>query len=214
MSTTNRKPRVLAALIAVFLLALAVGCRGFFVNPVLTTITVGPNNQNLQQNSTLQMSARGTYDDGSVKTLTSNVSWSSSSPDVASITSGGLAKGLTSGTTTISASAETITGQATLNVVLIGVTSISITPTGQTVIKGGSQPYTCMATVSGQPAPVNVTATVTWTLPDVTDSSITITNGQDPATLTVTSSAASGSHTIQATYPGLSTPASTTFTVP
>jgi hypothetical protein len=205
--------QVVATIAVLVLFGLSVGCSGFFVDPTLTGITVGPSNQSLNVGSTLQMSARGTYDDGSSKTITGSVTWSSSSPDVATISSGGLVTGVASGTTTISADQDTIEGQATVNVVLNNVTALQINPTNPTVIKGGTQNFTCTATVSGQSTRPDVTATVTWALPGVTDSSISITNGQNPAVLSVTTSAQSGTYQLTATYPNNVT-TSTNFTVP
>ncbi len=58
------KPKLLFCLItSLFCLTFGVGCRGFFVNPTLTTITVGPATPSVQQGSTLQMTATGTFDD-------------------------------------------------------------------------------------------------------------------------------------------------------
>ncbi len=68
--------QLLAALATLFLLALAIGCTGFFVNPTLTGVTVGPT-ATIQQGKTVQMTATGTYNDGSTKTITSGVFWSS-----------------------------------------------------------------------------------------------------------------------------------------
>jgi len=65
-------------------LAAIVDC-GFMVDPVLTGLSVGPQSPNMQQGTTLQMSAIWTYDVGPTKTLTSNAFWSSN-PSAAAIT--------------------------------------------------------------------------------------------------------------------------------
>lgn len=78
MSSTKQKLRVAGAVAALAFLALAAGCTGFFVNPTLTGVSVGPSGLTLNVNQTWQMTATGTYDDGSQKTLTSGVVWSSS----------------------------------------------------------------------------------------------------------------------------------------
>src|SRR5579864_3682570 len=110
MPSTKRKLQLLAGLTVLLLLAAAVGCRGFFQSPVLTSLTVGPQSPNIQQGTSLQMSAIGTFDDGSTKTLTSSVFWSSSDMTVASITSGGRVTGASSGTATITASSGASSG--------------------------------------------------------------------------------------------------------
>jgi hypothetical protein len=66
------------ALAALFLFVSGVGCNGFLVNPTLTSIAVGQS-ATISQNGTVQMSAVGTYNDGSTQSL-SNVLWSSSVP--------------------------------------------------------------------------------------------------------------------------------------
>src|SRR5205823_7709278 len=101
MLSIKKKLQLLCAFTALLLLAGLVGCTGFFQNPVLTTLTVGPQAPNIQQGSTLQMSATGTFDDGSTKTLTSGVFWSTSDTSIASVTSGGKVTAASAGTATI-----------------------------------------------------------------------------------------------------------------
>ena len=60
--------RMVAASITVLIIGFGLGCEGFFVDPVLTGITVGPA-ATIQTGETLQMSAVGTYDDGKQKSL-------------------------------------------------------------------------------------------------------------------------------------------------
>ena len=60
----------MATFAALFLLALAAGCRGFFVNPTLTSLAVSPTSASLIKAQTQQLSATGNYDDGSTKDLT------------------------------------------------------------------------------------------------------------------------------------------------
>src|SRR5438067_1855893 len=75
-SSTKRKIQVLLAFAALAMLALSLGCRGFFVNPTLTGITVGPT-ATIQQGKTVQMSATGNFDDGTTKALGKGAFWSS-----------------------------------------------------------------------------------------------------------------------------------------
>jgi hypothetical protein len=76
------------------------GCHGFFVDPILQSLSISPANPNLVVGATQQLTATGVNDDGST---TNNVTatWTSATPSVASITSGGLATALTAGTSTI-----------------------------------------------------------------------------------------------------------------
>jgi hypothetical protein len=186
-------------------LAFGASCNGFFVDPVLTSISIGPTDQNVQQGDTLQMSARGTYDDGSTKSITGSVLWSSDDQDVATITKGGLVEAKTSGVANISATLDTISDSTNVNVVLTGVTAIKISPDKQTVDKGVQTTFTCAATVTGS-SDVDITTTVTWTSDDTTN--ITIDSSSSPAKVTPGTGTASGDHTITATY----IVGSTTFT--
>src|SRR5690348_17967080 len=90
------KPPVLPLLTLAVLVALAsISCRGFFVSPTLTSITVAPQNASVNIGSTLQFTATGVNNDGTNASL-HNLTWSSSATTIATITSSGLAKGVRS----------------------------------------------------------------------------------------------------------------------
>lgn len=203
MPSNLRKLQLLVAFTTLFSLGGAVGCRGFFRDPQLTSITVGPQNVNLQQGETLQMTAVGNFDDGSTSTLTSGVFWSSSADTIASISASGFVTGVSAGTATISASSGAITGTTTVVVVLNNVTAITISPnSAQAPLGSTTTSFTCSATVSGGP-PVDVTSSVDWTVTDSAGNAaanISIANGSNPATVTVNSNAATGTYTVNASY--------------
>jgi hypothetical protein len=206
--TLNRILQVVVSLSVTALLGFAAGCNGFFVDPVLTSIAVGPSGQNVEQSKTLQMSARGTYDDGSVKNLTTGVLWNSSETAIATISTSGLLTGVQSGTSTITASSETVSGTATVNVVITGVSKVTISPSSARGSPGNSLPFTCAATTpSGD---VDVTTTAVWTVSDTTN--LTLSTGTNPVTVQIASGAPNGVYSITCSY----TVGSTTFqnTVP
>lgn len=181
---TGRKLALTLAFTVLVALAFGVSCRGFFVKPVLTAISVGPTGQNLQQGDTLQMSARGTYDTQNPQNITGQVLWSSDNLAVATVTKGGLVKGVSApGTANISATLDTLTGSASVTVVLTGVTAIAITPQTANVAQGGTKDFTCAATVTGQSQPVDITASAAWTTSDTTNTRISAQT--NPAVLTV-----------------------------
>jgi uncharacterized protein YjdB len=200
MARTRQRLQIFAAITVLLLLALGVGCTGFFQNPQIVTLTIGPQSATIAEGTTIQMTAVATYDDGSTKTLTKDVFWSSDDTSVAPITQSGSVTGEAPGTATITASSGAITGTTTLTVTLNNVTSILIQPQGtQTVALGGSTTYTCLANVSG--GQTDVTSIVTWSVTDstgATASNISITNQTIPATLTVLSSATPGTYTVNA----------------
>ena len=84
--------------------------------PVLVSIAVTPANPSIAVGATQQFTATGTYSDSSTQNLTSSVNWSSSSAATATITSGGLATGVATGSTTIQATAGLISGSTGLTV--------------------------------------------------------------------------------------------------
>jgi hypothetical protein len=84
-------------------------------NAVLAAITVNPNPATVTVGSNVQFTATGTYTDGSTNSV-SGLSWSSSVPSIASVSSTGLASGAGVGTTAIMATSGTITGGANLTV--------------------------------------------------------------------------------------------------
>ena len=201
MSSTTQKLRLAGTFTVLAILASTLGCRGFFVNPTLTTVTVGPTGFNLSVGSTQQMTATGTFNDGSTKTLSAGVIWTSSDPTIATVTAAGLVTGVAAGTATITAQSGTITGQASITVSLTNVTGLTITPTtGNVKTNGGTVTFKALATISGSSTPIDVSAQVNWTIaPDTT--SFTLLQGVTPETVTTTSAATPGQQdTLTATY--------------
>jgi Bacterial Ig-like domain (group 2) len=202
MPSTKRKLQLLAAFAVLLLLVAAAGCRGFFVNPTLTSIAVGPGSVNVPVGSTQQMIATGTYDDGSTKDITgtSGTIWVSSDDTEATVSSGGLVTGVAVGTPTISAEVGAITGQTTVNVTLTNITSISISPTSNTIpVNGGTATFTASATVSGASQPIDITAQTVWSITN--SGNFQLSQGETPETIMTLSGATVGEiETVTATY--------------
>ena len=207
MLSSKKKLQLVAAFSTLFLFAGVVGCNGFFVDPVLTSIAVGPT-ATINQGATVQESAVGTYNDGSTKTLSSGTQWSSSDSTIASVSSSGLVTGTAPGSATITAAFQTTSGTSSITVNLGNVTAIKITPPSGTVaVNGTSAAFFAYATVSGDSTPVDVSPTATWTTSDPTNITINV-----PTTtgVGVTFTAGSGTPpgevvTITATYLSTST---------
>jgi len=161
----GRKLPLTLAFAVLIVLAFGGGCHGFFVDPTLTAIAVGPatptiTNSTPNQTRTQQFTAVGTFNDGS--TGSTPVTWSSTnSTTVASITSSGLATAIGVGTTTITATSTkipTIAGSTTLTVVPANVTSITVTPSSQSTTTGSL--INLKAVDQGGN---DISASVTWT---------------------------------------------------
>jgi hypothetical protein len=125
------------------------------------------------------MSAVGTYNDGTQKTLSSKVYWSSGTPSIATINESGMVTGLEPGQTTITGASGTVTGTATVTVAIGGLVSITVsTQDGLTNIPyGNTEQFVATGVANGQH--IDITNSVTWsTSPSSIDSvSIASTTG-------------------------------------
>jgi uncharacterized protein YjdB len=95
---------------------------------VLTNIVVTPVTTVVGINGNVQFTATGVFSDNSTQDLTAQADWSSSNASFALINAGGLATGLSAGTTTITASFDGISGSGTLTVSTATLVSIAINP--------------------------------------------------------------------------------------
>lgn len=203
MLSKKQKLRLAGACAVLFVLALAASCSGFFVNPTVSSIAIDPSAPTVSIGDTEQLNAAGTDSNGNAITLTAGTSctgttvcWSSDTPSVATITTGGLLKGISAGTSTITASSGTASATATATVTLGNVTSVLVTPSSATLPES-STATTCfkaMASAGGQS--VDVSASVTWQTANT--SLISVENGEDP--MCVESSTESGMTTVYAQY--------------
>ncbi len=141
---------------------LITGCKGFFIGPTLTTVTVAPSTPSIAIGKTQQMSATGTYDNSSTDTITDSSSWASSDITIATVSSTGLVTGVASGSATVSATLDGVSGSTTVNVTVANLASISITPASQSISSGQSQQYTAVGILQNGNT-VDLTSSVTWT---------------------------------------------------
>jgi hypothetical protein len=219
MLSRKKKLQLVAAFATFFLFAVGVACSGFFVAPVLTSITVGPT-ATINQGATVQESAIGTYNDGSTLPLGSGVQWSSSDTSFASVNSSGLVTGTSPGTATITAAFQTTSGTSSITVSLGSVTALKIsssaacvTSAGNTNItaSGGTASFYACATVAGSSTPIDVSDSgTTWTLSDPTDFQI---SQGDPVTITAITATPGTTTTLSASYQSTTVVAATPVTL-
>ena len=162
MSTSKRKWLLFSAFLGLLSLV-GVGCRGFFVNPTLTSMTVTPANPNLQIGGTLQLIATGNNDDGSTKNLTTSSTWTTSDASKVTVSSTGLVKGIASTTgVTITATNGTVSGTDTVTVgqttQTLSLSSSPSSPISLTIV-GSNSTITFTATLNGS----DVTNSTTFT---------------------------------------------------
>jgi hypothetical protein len=142
MSPKKNRLRLVVSFAVLLLAGLGVACTGFFVNPTISSLAVGPATPTIETgttNNTVQMTVFGTNSDGSTQNNPS-VSWSVSPTSTATISSTGLVTSVAVGTATVTAAANqnpSITGTQTVTVTVGCIQSITLNPTSGTV--GGNQ---------------------------------------------------------------------------
>jgi hypothetical protein len=171
----------------------------------LTSIAVTPANPSIATGLTQQFTATGTYSDNSTKDLTSQVTWASATTSVATITAAGLATAVGTGTSTISAALDGITGTTVLTVTPAALTSIAVTPANPSIAKGTTQQFTATGTYTDSTTQ-NLTSQVTWA--SATTTVATITAGG------LATAVGTGTSTISAKLDGITGSTVLTVTVP
>ncbi len=141
---------------------------------VLDSITLSPTDPSIALGTTRAFTATGTFSDGSMPDLTDSVTWSSSSPAVATISNAGGSEGLATsaavGVTTVTATdaPSGIDASTTLTVTPAALVSIAVTPQDWSVPVGSTRSFTALGTYTDA-STQDLTTTVTWssTLPGV-----------------------------------------------
>ncbi|MGB8521548.1 MAG: Ig-like domain-containing protein [Candidatus Acidiferrales bacterium] len=173
----------------------------------LVSVAVTPANPSIAKGKTEQFTATGTFSDNSTQNLTSSVTWSSQSTGVVTITAGGLATGVATGTSKIEAASGAVDGTTELTVTAPTLVSIAVTPANPTVATTGTEQFTATGTFSDN-STQNLTGKVTWT--SLTTTVATIASGglatgvgTGTSTIKAASGAISGSTILTVTAPTL-----------
>jgi len=142
------------------------------------SIAVTPANPTVPVNTTLQLVATGTNSDASTCDITDLVTWSSSTIANATVSAGGLLKGVAAGSLTVTATLGSVTGSTSVSVTAPSITSLSVTPDDMTLAIGVGEQYTASAIYSDGSIQDLVTG-VTWTS---SNSSVATVDGNGLAT--------------------------------
>ncbi len=196
--------RAMAFLIAINLCLSIAGCGSAGTSPsprTLASLAVTPANSSIIVGSTQQLTATGTYSDGSTSNLTSSVSWASSDSSITTVSSSGLATSLALGTAVVTATSGSINNHTNLTV-SPALVSIAVTPAGPSILVNGTQQFTATGTYTDS-SHQDITGNVTWSSSDTTLATV---NAAGLAT-----GIAAGNANIQATSAGIN--GSTTLTV-
>ncbi|WP_198152144.1 beta strand repeat-containing protein [Granulicella tundricola] len=136
----------------------------------LTSLAVTPATSTLAGGMTEQLTAIGTYNDGSSRDLTKTVAWSSSASTALTVDANGLATAAsTSASTSVTVSATlasgaaSVTGTATVQVTPDAyITDLVVRPTSSSIATGSAEQHTATAWYSDG-TQQDVTKQVTWT---------------------------------------------------
>jgi trimeric autotransporter adhesin len=193
---------------ALLLIALTLPIAGC-TNQQVDSLSISPTSQSLSVNQTVQFTATATTDHGkgaaTTQNVTSSVTWTSSSPAVATINAAGLATALSPGTTTVTASTNGYSGTLGATALLTvtsttssgptgnDVVSLTILPNSQTVgIAGDTATYTAVGVTSAG-TDVNVSGLVVWSAVSPQIATVNAITG-------VVTAVGQGSTSIEATY--------------
>jgi hypothetical protein len=166
----------------------------------LVSIVVAPVSATVPKGDTQQLSATGTYSDGSIQNLTGSVVWSSTPSSVATISGTGLATAQGVGTAAITAGAGSITGRGSLNVSAAALVSIAVTPADSSIGLGATQQLSATGTFSDG-STQDVTSSATWasgnpTVAAITSPGLALAENIGNAVISATSGSISGSGTV------------------
>src|SRR5579872_29577 len=166
----------------------------------LVSIKITPQSLKLPATIETQLTAMGTFSNGQQLDLTSAVTWTSSTPSVAtvsnSVDTAGIATGVAQGSTTVSAAFAGVSATTPLVITVTNatLTSIQVTPSAPNIPLGSSQLFAAQGTFTDSSV-VNITVEVAWSSSDVSVATIKA-NG-------LATSASTGTTTIKASLNGV-----------
>jgi len=159
--------------------------------PQLISVAIQPSNGQVAVSTGLQLIATGTYNDGSTKSITSAVTWSSSANTIVSVNANGFASAESVGTATITATLGSITTSTSLKVTDATLQSIVVTPTTPTIALGGAKQFTGTGSFSDG-STEDLSTLVTWASSDPAVATMSGATATGKATGTTTISAVFG----------------------
>jgi uncharacterized protein YjdB len=166
--------------------------------PPVATVSVTPSTVALYVGRTTQLTA--TMRDASGNTLTGRtVTWSSSAPSVASVSTSGMVTAVAAGSATITATSEGKSGTASISVTIVPVASVVVTPATSSLVIAATVQLS--ATTKDSAANVLTGRSVTWSssapgVATVSTSGLVTAVAVGSTTITGTSEGKSGAATI------------------
>ena len=166
----------------------------------LKSITVAAPVPSLASGSTEQLTATAVYSDSSTQSITSQAAWQSSDPTIAVVSASGNLTALKTGSVTVTATWNSISGTAGVSVPAPGLFSITVTPLVFSIASGQSKQLSVLGTYADGTSQ-DVTSQATWsssTSAATVDSNGLVT-GSSAGTSTITATIGSKSGSAVAT---------------
>jgi alpha-tubulin suppressor-like RCC1 family protein len=163
----------------------------------LTAIALYPGNSTVTAGASVQFNAVGTFTDGTSVDLTSRANWTSSVASVATIgASTGLATGLGSGATIITATVGAISARTTLSSTVVSLVSIAVAPSSLSLDVNAFQQLRATGTFSNGTT-ADVTTSLIWSSDQASVARVTngLVSGVAAGSAVVRASSTSGSVT-------------------
>ncbi|KPJ95030.1 MAG: hypothetical protein AMJ53_03765 [Gammaproteobacteria bacterium SG8_11] len=162
--------------------------------PVLELLTITPQSQSVPLGSTYTVRVDGTYSDDSAATLTDQVSWSTSNPNI-SVSTSGIVSASAEGVYTLTASMDGVTADAQATITPKEILSISLSPGNPSASLGERVNFTATAIYTDD-SQADVTNAVNWSS---SATSIAIVDN-NPGSKGLTKNIIAGVTTISATH--------------
>ena len=165
-------------------------------------VTVTSPSNSFSAGQSVQLNANGNFTDGSTSNLTNSVTWTSSNTAVLTVSPNGVAKGVSIGNATISATTAGLVSSVTITVTPATLVSVKVTPASSTLSRGLTQQMTATGTYSDGTNAV-ISSGVSWSSSSnaATVSSTGVVQGvsSGPATISASVGGVSGSTLITIT---------------
>lgn len=178
-------------------------------NASLSSLAITPASPSIDVGTQLQFIATGSFSDGSKQDVSNLSVWTSSSSNVAAVTTNsGLATGKNQGTTSIKATFGGLSDQTNLTVTLANLVSIKVKPDNSTIAKQTTEQLTVTGTFSDGSTRSLTNQVTSWNSSNTAAATITasgLLSGLAPGTSTITANvgSVSGSTTVTVSNAGL-----------
>jgi uncharacterized protein YjdB len=166
----------------------------------LSSLAITPADGSVPVGVTQQLTATGTFSDGTSHDVTGLVTWSSSDPSVATISTSGLATGVALGRATVTATFGALSGSTTLTVNSAALSSLSVAPANPSIPAGVTRQFTATGSYSDGTSH-DITGLVAWgssnpSVATISTSGLATAVAAGTSTVTATSGSISGGTTL------------------